>query len=638
MLDTMRRGAQGWMGKILFGILVVGFGFWGISGSFSGYGEGSLAKVGKIEISTTEFQQSYQSQFENLRRRFGGRITPEQARALGFDQQVLAQLLGAAAIDNHTRELRLGLTDGAVTDRLKRDPRFTGTDGTFSKPAFDQFLRQNGLTERGYLDIARKDEVRDQMTVALVESVNVPATMLEVIHKYRDETRRIAHFTMDPAKVPSVGDPDDAKLTASYEANKRRFMTPERRSAAVLVLSGEQVRKAIAVSDEDIKAAYDQNPDRFNVPEKRRVLQIAFADKAKAEAAAQAIAGGKSFADIAKEAGAKDSDTDLGLITRKGLIDPKIADAVFALAKDAVSPVVEGRFTTVLLKVTEIEPGKQKALTEVKDELRDQVAAERSSAEIQQVHDQVEDNRQNGKPLKEIAAVPNLQGLKLVELVDADRAGSAADGKQPIEPAFAEPIMNAVFAAKVGVDADPIELADGGYAWVDVQGTTAPKQREFADAKADVKALWTETETRKAITAAADAFVERVNKGEDVAKVAADAGGTVVVTDPILRGGKPVGLTEQAVNRAFALAKGAASATDTIDGKSRIVFKVDDIMTAAPLKPDQIEAMRAEVQRQMQSDAIAEYLTGLQERIGVTVNTAAFQRAIGADRDLPQTQ
>ncbi|MEQ1616653.1 MAG: SurA N-terminal domain-containing protein [Hyphomicrobiaceae bacterium] len=633
MLDSMRRGAQGWVGKILLGFLAICFGvFWSISDAFRGFGEGSLARVGNVEISTNEFQQSYQTQFENLRRRFGGRITAEQARAFGFDQQVLSQLVGAAAIDNHAMDLQLGLSEEAITDHLKRDPRFVGADGKFNKLALDGFIKQNGLTERGFLNIARKDEVRDQLTIAMVESVNVPKAMVEVLHKFREETRKISFFTLDPAKVPAVGEPDDAKLTATYEANKRRFMTPELRTAAALLLTGEQVKKSIAVSDEDLKSTYDQNPERFNVAEKRRIQQIAFTDKVKAEAAAKAIAGGKSFADVAKEAGAKDGDMDLGLVTQKSLIDQKIAEAAFKLAKDAVSPVVEGRFTNVLLKVTEIQAGKLKALAEVKDELKESIAAERASAEIQKQHDAVEDARSSGKSLKEVAAALKLQ---LIEIANADRAGKAADGKPAFENAEAERIMNAVFAAKTGVDGEPIELADGGYAWVDLQGTTPEKQREFADVKADVKTLWVETESRKAITAAAQALAERIGKGEAIDKVAAEAGGKVTVTEPTLRGGKPVGLTEQAMNQAFALGLGAAGATDTVDGKSRVVFKVAEIIAAPALTAEQLEKTRAELQRQMQSDTMAGYLAGLQERYTVKINTGALQRATGADRDQP---
>ena len=132
---------------------------------------GTLARVGSTEISTQEFQQSYQNQFDNLRRRLGGRITAEQARAFGFDQQVLSQLIGAAAIDNHAKELRLGLPEASVTEHLKRIRGSPVADGKFNKAALDGFLRQNGLTERGFVDIARKDDIRDQLTIALVDSV-----------------------------------------------------------------------------------------------------------------------------------------------------------------------------------------------------------------------------------------------------------------------------------------------------------------------------------------------------------------------------------------------------------------------------------------------------------------------------------
>ena len=632
MLETLRRGAQGWTAKILFGLLVVSFGFWGISGSFSGYGEGSLARVGKTEISTADFQQSYQTQFDNLRRRFGGRITAEQARAAGFDQQVLSQLIGGAAIDNHTRELQLGLPENVLADRFTKDQRFTGADGKFSRPAFDSFLRQNNLSERAFLTISRKDEIRDQLTIALIDSVQVPPTTIEMLHRFREEARKISYFTVDPAKVPSPGEPDEAKLQATYEQNKRSFMTQELRTAAVVTLTVDDVKKNLAISDADIKAAYEQDPERFNTPEKRRVQQIAFTDKAKAETAATAIAGGKSFADVAKEAGAKDTDIDLGLVTKRSLIDPKIAEAAFNIPNNGVSAVVEGRFAIVLLRVTEIEPGKQKALTDVSDEIKDRLAIERAASEIQKLHDQVDDSRASGKTLKEAAAALK---LPLIEIAGVDRTGRTVDGKPVLDIPGAEAIVSAIFANKPGVESEPVDLADNGYAWVEVQKIAPEKQREFVEVKDEVKNAWVDTETRKALSAATQKFVERLTAGEPLEKVAADAGGTVSTTEPILRGAKPTGLTEQAINQAFALGAGAISSTATADAKSRIVFQIAEIIPAPPITPAQAENIKAEASRQMQSETMAQYLVALQERFGVSINNAALQRAVGADR---QTQ
>lgn len=630
MLESLRRGAQTWVAKILFAILIVSFGVWGISGSLQGSGQGALARVGTVEISATEFRQAYQNQLENLRRRFGGRINEQQARAFGFDQQVLQQLVGGAAIDNHTRALQLGLSDQAITDRLRRDPRFLGTDGTFNRASYTYFLQQTGLTERGLMSAVRREEVRDQLTIALVDAVKPSNTLAEVLHKHREETRRIAHFVLDPAKVPAPGEPDDAKLAATYEQNKRRFMTPERRSASVLILGTEAIKKAIVVSDEDVKTAYEQTQDRFAVVERRRIQQIAFADKAKAEAAAKAIAAGTSFADVAKEAGAKDADIDLGLVTRKSMIDAKIADAAFALAKDEVSKVVEGRFTNVILRVTEIEAGKQKALAEVTAEVREALAAERVGVEVQKLYDEIEKNRASGKSLKDLAVATK---LPLVEIVNADAGNKTADGKVAFEHPESERILTAVFTNKQGAESEAVELGDAGYAWVDIQGVTPTKQRELADAKADVKALWIETEARAALVAAAKGFADRVAGGEPIDKVATDAGGKAVTSEPTLRGGKPVGLTEPAVAQAFALPAGAASATDTIDGKSRVVFKVAEIIAAPPITAEQLDKIKTDMQRQLQSDTMASYLLGLKERFEVKIDPLAVRRAIGTDRE-----
>ena len=51
MLDALRRGAQGWVAKLLFAVLIVSFGvFWNVSDVFRGLGRGAVATVGDTEI------------------------------------------------------------------------------------------------------------------------------------------------------------------------------------------------------------------------------------------------------------------------------------------------------------------------------------------------------------------------------------------------------------------------------------------------------------------------------------------------------------------------------------------------------------------------------------------------------------
>jgi peptidyl-prolyl cis-trans isomerase D len=629
MLDAMRRGAQSWIAKILFGLLVVSFAIWGVADVFRGYGAGELARVGDTEITTEEFRQSYNLQLEDIRRRFGGRITPEQARAFGLDNQVLSRLIGSAAVDTHARRLQLGLSDATIAAAIQRDPMFQGPDGTFSRAAFDQFLRQNGLSERGFVGMRRKDELREQITDTLLKGLSPPGVAVDLIYRYREETRVAQHFTIDAEATIKLAEPTEAQLAATYEQNKRRFVYPEYRKLAVLLLTAEEVRKRIAVSDADVQAAYEQAKESYNEPERRRLQQIAFADKTAADQAARALADGKSFLEVAKAAGAKDSDIELGLLAKKDMIDPKIAEAAFALPTDQPSGVIEGQFSTVILRVTEIQPGKQRTLEEVKGQIRDRLAGERASPEIQKLHDQVDDNRSSGKTLKEIA---DLLKLKFVEVASTDKSGKAPDGKPAFEGPDGDRVVRAAFDAKAGVENEAVEISDGGYAWLDVVGTTPEKQKELAEVKADVKTVWIETERRKALSALADKLAERAGRGEPLDALAREAGGKVETTQPFKRFGATAGLPETAVNQAFAVAKGAAASAETSDGKSRIVLKVTEVNLPSKPTKDQADRLRDDLARQLQGDIIAEYVAALQERLGVSINQAELRRATGADR------
>ena len=227
-------------------------------------------------------------------------------------------------------------------------------------------------------------------------------------------------------------------------------MTPELRKINVLLLTRADVKARLPVSEEEIKAAYEQDKEKFNIPEKRRVLQLSFPDKAAAEKAYAELAKANNFVEAAAKLGFKESDIDLGLLARKDMIDAKIADVAFGLKKDELSKPVEGQFSIVLVRVSEIVPGKQRTYEEVKNEIADRLAEERASQEIQTLHEKVENERSAGKSLKEIA-----ESLKLPfrEIAETDRAGKterrqAGDRAAPRPPRSRRPRSPAPSASR----------------------------------------------------------------------------------------------------------------------------------------------------------------------------------------------
>ncbi len=627
MLEALRRGSQGILVKILLAILILSFAVWGVADVFTGASRNSIATIGNVEISPDEYQRAFQNELNALSYRAGRRITAEQARAFGLDQQVLNRLIGWAAVDTHTTDLKLTLSDAAIVEGLQRDPAFRGADGKYSRASVDAVMNQLNLSEAGFLRLRRQEELRRQVTGALADAVVVPEAMVDVINAYREETRTLTYTRIDPEKVVKIEPPDDAKLKETYESNKREFATQPMRKLAVLVLSVEDAKKSVTVTDEEAKAAYEHEKSNYDTPEKRRIQQISFPDKAAAEAAKKAIDAGQSFTDAATAAGAKESDIDLGLVTKNQLYDPKIREAAFALEKEKASDPVEGRFATVLLRVTAIEPGSTSTYDAVKQKVVDKITEEKARVEINKLHDEVDDGRAGGLPLKDIA---DRVKLTFLDIAATDRKGLTPDGKPAIDRTDAPAIIASGFQGQVGVEQDPIELPDGGFAWVDVLSVTPATDRPYEDVKNDVKALYEKNERSRQIREFADKLIARIKAGEAMEAIATDAGGKVETTPPLTRATTPQGIARTAVAQAFALPLGGASSTDTEDGVSRQIFVVKDITAAPPPTKEQKQRITTELKGNLENDAISAYVGSLQQKLGSSINHAAFDRLRGA--------
>ncbi|MBN9279034.1 MAG: SurA N-terminal domain-containing protein [Hyphomicrobium sp.] len=628
MLQSLRRGVKGIFVQALIGLLVIAFAVWGIADVFQGRGQTSLARIGTTEISQDQFQQALQLEISGLSRQFGRRLTVEQARQFGIDQRVLSRLIGTAAIDTHAKELGLYLSDAAIAEAIRNDPTFQGVGGQFDRNFFTEILRQNGLSEQRYFAERRAEEVREQLTETLAGGNVPPDYLLQVLHRYQGETRTIAHMTLDPEVSGKVAAPDEATLKAYYEQNKRRFVAPEYRKVPVILLTATEARKHIAVSDEEMKALYEREKDTFSTPERRRIQQLSFPDRAAAEKALSALKAASSFEEGLKGLGIKDADVEIGTLAKSEMIDAAIANAAFKLEKGQLSEPITGTFSTVILRVADITPGKQSSFDEVKDQLRDRLAGERVSREVQELHDRVDDARAGGGSLKEIA-----ERLKVpfVEIEATDKQGMAPDGKPALDNPDAVRIIASAFEGGSGLDREAIELTDGGYAWVDVAGVTAERQRPFEEVHEAVKTAWIEAERRTALNAAGQKIVERVDKGEALEDIAKELGLEVKLAQPVTRTQQADGLTRAAIQRAFSLARGSAAAVETADGKSRTIIVVRAIVDPPAATPEQLAKLRQELARQYQGDAISAYVSALQNRLGYSVNQTIYRRALGID-------
>jgi peptidyl-prolyl cis-trans isomerase D len=550
----------------------------------------------------------------------------EQARAFGIDRSVMATLINGAAVDEHARELNLGISDSAIATRIKAAREFRGADGQFNERQFQEILRNNNLSEQGFVQRQKQTEVRQQLSIAMLTGLAPPKPLLDAFHRFSGEVRTAEFLILDAAKTVTVPAPSEAAIKTHYDLTKKRFMTPEYRRLSLLVLDIVDVKKTITVSEADLKAAYEAQKASFGTPEKRRVMQLVFTDRAAADAASKLIKTGKTFVDVAKGLGRKEAEYDLGTIAQSSMLDKKLAAKAFALGKGKVSDPIAGSFATALLLVTDIQPGKQQTFAEVRKTLLDRLQSERAQPEVQALHDKIEDERGAGKSLKEIAGAMNIKHFAIAATA---RNAKGPDGKIAFTHPQSAAILRAAFEGSEGVEGEVIDLSDGGFAWVDVVAVTKPKQKPLSAVKADVTARLKSNSLKTGLQTFAAKAITRLKGGVTLETIAKEQGSAQKTTQPLSRTTSHPVLGRAGISQIFSLREGAFGSVATIDGKSRVLFKVLKV-TPPPIATKTIKDRQiADLTRQMTDDVMVQYIASLEGKFGVTVNQAGLRTALG---------
>lgn len=144
-------------------------------------------------------------------------------------------------------------------------------------------------------------------------------------------------------------------------------------------LYDHHVLKQLAVTEEDVKRHYEENTARFVSPEKRRVAQIVVATEEAAKDLRQQLLNGESFAVLAKkhslDTASGREGGDLGPVTPREV--PKEFAAILTLQEGDIAEPVKTEFGWHLIKVSTITPEHQLSFDEAKEDVRKTLAQKR---------------------------------------------------------------------------------------------------------------------------------------------------------------------------------------------------------------------------------------------------------------------
>jgi peptidyl-prolyl cis-trans isomerase D len=398
-----------------------------------------------------------------------------------------------------------------------------------------------------------------------------------------------------------------------------------------LALTPETLARPDEIPDEDARKRYEElKKERFGTPEKRAVEQIFYTDSAEAAAARASLDAGANWDKLLADQKLTPANASLGTLPRDGIADKNVADAAFALQEGKVSAPIKTEFGTVLIRITKIEPANIKPFDTVSAEIKREMAVQRARGEIARLHDAIEDERASGKPLDEAARSAGHEA-RLIDAIDAK--GTDPQGVPAADLADAAALLKAAYASDIGVDNDTLRLAGGGYQWFEVTKIEPAREKSFDEVRKEVEKAWRDDEAAKRLTAKTADLAKRLEAGESISAIASSEGGLEVKRlTGVKRGFNP----EVAPNIAaqfFNVGVGGAGSVSQPDG-GRLLFKVVDSSVPPFESTDpSLAALSTDIKSGMTEDVIAQYLTKLQNDLGVRINPKALAAATGASNN-----
>ncbi len=617
MPTSLRKTAGTWFTRIFLFILVISFSVWGVADFITNTAEQPLAKVAGATISAQEFNADFRRELFRLQQQYGPEFTTEKAREMGFDREVLRQMLVGVMFDHETEKLSLTTADATIAQFIRENPTYRDSLGQFDRNIFQRALNDNGFTEKEYLRRARMDMTRRQLIAVISAGVVAPRKLSETLYSLREE-QRIAELLIIPqGAIGKLPEPKNSDMEAFHKANEALFTAPETRDVSYLRLRPEDMADNIAPTDNELREQYDARLAEFTVVGMRNLQQFVLADEAAAKAASGKIKGGADFVKVAMQAsGMSAKELELTEVTRD-LLPVEISGAVFALKEREISEPLKSALGWHLVKITAVRQERVQPFEEVRSKISRDVALNRAVDMLVDRANQFEDARAGGASLEDLAKEFNLPMHKIAGI---DREGNGLDGKpmqdRPTDPQF----LADIFDTDSGSEGDLRESQEGGYFVLRVDAVTPSAVRPLAAVRGDVSAAWRAKQIGEKLDQLAGDLLKQAQAGKALGELARPLKLKVTTSPAFGRSFADEQMSVALTGKLFSSRIGDSVSEPAPNG-GYVVARLREIKLPVMDAPgDGVAKLSRDLAKNLSEDMLAQYQAVLERRYDVTIN------------------
>lgn len=387
MLQLLRGKKSSLLVKIILGLVVLGFSFFGIESYFVANVDTSVARVGKGEISQEQFRERFAEYRQRMVQMMGEAGDASLLDRPEVKLQVLNGMVDERVLLDANEKLGVAITPDRIRSEILSIGAFQ-SEGKFDPDQYRMLLAARGMSPVGFEQRMRDDLAVRELPLQVSATALVTDAEIDTYLRLKDQ-RRDFHYARLAKPAAKDAEVSDADIESYYKAHSTEYMTPERVALDYVELDAANLHVDETPDDSVLKERYEKEKARYVTAEQRLASHILVkvggkggpddqkAALAKAEDIERQIKEGKSFAELAKkesdDLGSKNSGGDLGWLD-KGSTDEAFESALFALQKGEVSKPVLSSEGYHVIELRDVRPGKTRPFEEVRAELAKQYA------------------------------------------------------------------------------------------------------------------------------------------------------------------------------------------------------------------------------------------------------------------------
>jgi peptidyl-prolyl cis-trans isomerase D len=525
--QTQSLGFKILVGAIIFVLAIFGFGAFNIFLTT----DPSVASVNGEDITSNMLLQESDRERRRLAAQLGENFNPDMIDPVLLQNSVINQLINRLLLSQAAEDLGIGASDKQVNDLVTGIPIFQ-IDGQFEENTYRRVVNMLGYTPIEYLSYTRDLIAIDHLRGGIMESAFDTDWELRQHARLLSQQRDIAYLAFTEESFQDLIEISEEDVRVRYEENQLDYMTEESLDVAYIELTLSTLLRdpSIEITEDDLIAAYEADKAAAVLEEQRdsRHILLAVNDERSLESARSGIVeltrrieNGEDFAELAEEysddPGSASQGGELGPVGQ-GLFAPEFEEALWALEEGGLSEPVETEFGVHLIQLNRIIVNEFPAFEEVQAGIEERLRrAEAERLFLDRVRNL--DNLAFEQP-DSLEPLADEFGLEIAEAEGITRtSGSGIFGN--------EELRQSVFTTEVldqGYNSPAVEYLENRAVVARVTDRHEPEVKPLEEVAEDIRQEIFAERARLEIEAAHGKALERVQAGENVAEVAADAG------------------------------------------------------------------------------------------------------------------